>query len=115
MFQTPMRPIIFYGKVLSAQGKSDAAEEALLKSLALEPSIEEPLEELLTIYQRRNQAEKITSTYQAIIRLNSQNHQAVLGLAQHYHRLGEDARALELLRGLAEKIDEDERIIPTPF
>jgi tetratricopeptide (TPR) repeat protein len=105
----------FYGKVLSAQGKSDAAEEALLKSLALEPSIEEPLEELLTIYQRRNQAEKITSTYQAIIRLNSQNHQAVLGLAQHYHRLGEDARALELLRGLAEKIDEDERIIPTLF
>lgn len=105
----------FYGKVLSAQGKSDAAEEALLKSLVLEPSIEEPLVELLAIYQRRNQTEKITSTYQAIIRLNSQNHQAVLGLAQHYHQLGEEARALELLRGLAENIDGDERIIPTLF
>ncbi len=105
----------FYGKVLAAQGKTDAAEGALLKSLEIEPGIEEPLMDLLHIYQGQNQSRKITEIYKTLLRLNPQNHQAAFGLAQHYHQNDQDALSLDILKQLGDAAQHDSKVIPTLF
>lgn len=105
----------FYGKALAAQGKLASAEKALLKSIKLESSLEEPRLELLKIYESQNQFHKIPSVYKAILENDPGNHNAAFGLAELYHKTKKDAQSLEILAGLGHRIDNDESIISTLF
>ena len=105
----------FYGKVLAAQGKDEAAETALVQSLKLDPSLEEPRNELLKIYKKKNQHSKITQTYREILELDPANHHAAFGLADHYHKIGQDQLSLQLLGQMATRMEGDATIISTLF
>ncbi|MEJ2660113.1 MAG: tetratricopeptide repeat protein [Desulfobacteraceae bacterium] len=105
----------FFGKVLSAEGKLEAAESALLRSLELEPSLEEPRAELLKIYQTQNKPAKIAKTYQSMLALDPDNHRAALGLAEHYRQMNKPALSLKLLKDLGRRVDRDGSIISAIF
>jgi tetratricopeptide (TPR) repeat protein len=105
----------FFGKVLSAEGKLEAAESALLRSLELESSLEEPRAELLKIYQTQNKPAKIAKTYQSMLALDPDNHRAALGLAEHYRQMNKPALSLKLLKDLGRRVDRDGSIISAIF
>jgi tetratricopeptide (TPR) repeat protein len=105
----------FYGKALAAQGKLDMAEKALLKSLQLEPSLEEPRFELLKIYQSQNQHQKTTHVYQSILTNNPDNIDAAFGLAEHYRKIKKPEASLEILKELGRRIDSDATVVATLF
>jgi tetratricopeptide (TPR) repeat protein len=105
----------FFGKVLSAKGKLEAAESALLKSLELEPSLEEPRAELLKIYKTQNKPGKIVQIYQSMLELDPDNHRAALGLAEHYRQINKPALSLRLLKDLGRRVGDDGAIIPAVF
>lgn len=105
----------YYGKVLAAQGKLEMAEKALAKSLDLEPSLVEPRFELLKIYQATNNQQKITQTYQSILALDPNNHEALLGLAEHFYKLDQRSASLEILHKLGRRIDRDPTILSALF
>ncbi len=105
----------FYGKVLAAQGKEEEAETALLKSLQLEPSLEEPRLELLKIYQSQDRPAKITETYEAMLLHDPENVKAGFGLAEHLHKIHRDRASLEILARLAQRLDTDATVIATLF
>jgi tetratricopeptide (TPR) repeat protein len=105
----------FYGKVLVAQGEDVRAEKAFLKSLALEPSLEEPRFELLKIYEKEKKPEKVVQVYRDIIENNPKNFQAALGLAQHYHQSGKPADAGTILAELGRKAGLDGDVTKTVF
>jgi tetratricopeptide (TPR) repeat protein len=90
----------FYGKALATAGELDRAEQALLKSLELEPSLTEPRLELLDIYKIQKRPEKITEIYQTMLSADPTDIEALLGLAEHYRHLGHPDRAKALLRRL---------------
>lgn len=92
----------FYGKALQAAGELDLAEQALLKSLELEPSLTEPRIELLNIYKSRNQTDKITSIYQSMLDDDPDDELAILGLAEHYRKIDRPAQAENLLMRLGQ-------------
>lgn len=87
----------FYGKALQAAGELDLAEQALLKSLDLEPSLTEPRMELLNIYKTRNQTGKITSIYKSMLDDDPTDENAILGLAEHYRTIDRPTQAEKLL------------------
>jgi tetratricopeptide (TPR) repeat protein len=87
----------FHGKALQAAGKLELAEQALLKSLDLEPSLREPRKELLGIYKIRNQPEKIIGIYESMLEDDPTDENAILGLAEHYRALDRPEKAEQLL------------------
>ncbi len=105
----------FYGKVLAAKGKLEAAEAALLKSLELESSLEEPRAELLKIYKARNQSSKITEIYLSMLENNPGNHKAAFGLADHYRQIDQIPRSLKILTELGRGVKDDSTIISSLF
>lgn len=105
----------FYGKALAAQGKLASAEKALLKSIKLEWSLEEPRLELLKIYESQNQLHKIPTVYKAILDNDPGNFNAAFGLAEHYRKSKKNTQSLEILADLGHRIEHDERIISTLF
>ena len=105
----------FFGKVLSAEGKLEAAESALLKSLELEPSLEEPREELLKIYRTQNKPAKIAKIYQSMLLVDPDDHKAALGLAEHYRQTNNAALSLKLLKDLGRRVGNDGSIITALF
>ena len=105
----------FYGKVLAAQGKLNMAEKALLKSLHLEPSLEEPRFELLKIYQSQNQHQKTTRIYQSILQNNPDNLNAAFGLAEHYRKIELTSESLAILAELGHRVENEATITATLF
>jgi predicted Zn-dependent protease len=105
----------FYGKALAAQGKLASAEKALLKSIKLESSLEEPRLELLKIYESQNQLHKIPNLYKAILENDPGNFNAAFGLAEYYHKTKKDNQSLEILAELGHRIENDEGIISALF
>ena len=105
----------FYGKVLSAEGKFDSAETALLKSLELEPSLDEPRLELLKIYKLHHQTAKIVQTYKAILQYDPQNYKAAFELAEQYRLMDQKPPSLKLLHTLGRQVRTDGAIISTLF
>ena len=105
----------FYGKVLAAEGKFDSAETALLKSLELEPSLDEPRLELLKIYQLHHQTGKIVQTYKSILKYDPQNYKAAFGLAEQYRSMDRKSPSLKLLDALGRQVRTDRAIIATLF
>ena len=97
----------FYGKVLSAKGKLVPAEAALLKSLELEPSLEEPRTELLKIYKAQNKTSKVTKIYQSMLEFDPSNYKAAFGLADHYRQLNQIPQSLKVLNDLARRVPDD--------
>jgi predicted Zn-dependent protease len=105
----------FYGKALAAQGKLASAEKALLRSIKLESSLEEPRLELLKIYESQNQLHKIPKVYKAILDNDPDNYNAAFGLAEHYHKTNKYSQSQEILARLGRRIGNDEGIISTLF
>ncbi len=105
----------FYGKVLSAKGRLEAAESALLKSLALEPALEEPRDELLKIYRAQNKPAKITKTYQSLLAVDPGNYAAAFGLAEHYRQINKVDLSLKLLKELGQRAENDGSVISVLF
>ena len=105
----------FYGKVLAAQGKLTMAEKALLKSLHLEPSLEEPRFELLKIYQSQNHHQKTTRIFQSILQNNPDNLDAKFGLAEHYRKIEMTNASSAILSELGGRIEKDATIMATLF
>ncbi len=105
----------FYGKALVALGELARAEKALLKSLALEPNLDEPHAELLKIYKIRNQQAKISQTYKIQLQNDPNNHTAALGLAEQLEQQGEGRTARKLLLQLGRKAQDDNRVISAVF
>jgi tetratricopeptide (TPR) repeat protein len=105
----------FYGKALAAQGKAAMAEKALLRSIKLEPSLEEARHELLKIYRSQNEHQKIVQVYQSLLEIDPGNHQAAFGLAEEYQKTNRIAESLDILRDLGRRVDDDATIIPTLF
>jgi tetratricopeptide (TPR) repeat protein len=105
----------FYGKVLSVKGKLAQAEGALLKSLDLEPSLEEPRTELLKIYKTQNRTDKIIETYQAILQYDPANHKAAFGLAEIYRQTDQNSLSLKILKALGRQVADDDSIISVFF
>lgn len=105
----------FYGKALQAAGKLDLAEQALLKSLDLEPSLTEPRMELLNIYKTRNQADKITGIYESMLDDDPTDEDALLGLAEHYRKIDRPAQAEKLLMRLGRLCMSKKSIVPKVF
>lgn len=105
----------FHGKVLIAQGEETLAEQAFLKSLALEPSLEEPRLELLKIYEKQKEPEKITRVYEDIIENNPENYSAALGLARHFDQSGHPENAQNILSELGHQSARDSDVIKTVF
>jgi tetratricopeptide (TPR) repeat protein len=105
----------FYGKVLVAKGALVQAEKELLESLVLEPTLEESRAELLKIYKIQNKSAKITQLYGDLLENNPDNHMATLGLAEHYHQLGNEGPAKQLLFDLGRKAAGDNQIVAAVF
>ena len=105
----------FNGKVLLGQGKQDLAEAAFLRALEIDPTLQEPRNELLKIYQNQNRKEKITQTYRAILEYNPDNYKAVLGLSLHYRSMGRQAQAKALLKDLGRRSESDGSIISAVY
>ncbi len=105
----------FYGKALAAQGKADQAEASLLKSLELEPSLEETRLELLNIYKLQNKPDKITQVYKAILQYTPDNHNATLGLAEHYRQIHQKELSRQLLTELGQHTFSDASIITAVY
>ena len=105
----------FYGKVLAARGKLESAETALLKSLELEPSLEEPRQELLRIYKTQNQNAKITQVYKSILAYDPENYKAAFGLADHYRELDQKSLSLQILNELGQRVTTDSNIVTSLF
>lgn len=105
----------FHGKVLAAKGKLEAAEAALLKSLDLDPTLEEPRAELLKIYKAQNQPSKITRIYLSMLENNPDDHKAAFGLAEHYRQINQIPLALKILKRLGGAVEQDSAIISALF
>lgn len=105
----------FFGKVLSAKGKLEAAESALLKSLKLEPSLEEPRAELLKIYRTQNKPAKIVKTYQSMLEIDPYDCKAALGLAEHYRQVNKTTLSRKLLKKLGHRVGSDGSVISALF
>lgn len=105
----------FYGKALATAGELDRAEQALLKSLELEPSLTEPRLELLDIYKIQNRPKKITEIYQVMLNADPTDIDALLGLAEHYHQLKHPGRAKALLRRLGKLSSSQSGVITKVF
>jgi tetratricopeptide (TPR) repeat protein len=105
----------FYGKALQAAGQLDQAEQALLKSLVLEPSLKEPRKELLSIYKIQNQTDKIIGIYESMLEDDPADTDAILGLAEQYRALGRPVRADNLLARLGRLCMSDKRVVPNVF
>jgi tetratricopeptide (TPR) repeat protein len=101
--------------VLAAEGKLESAESALLRSLDLEPSLEEPRAELLKIYQAQNKPSKITQVYQSMLAIDPSNYNAVFGLAEHYRQINKVSLSLKLLNELGRHVKGNDAIISALF
>ncbi|RJQ77347.1 MAG: tetratricopeptide repeat protein [Desulfobacteraceae bacterium] len=105
----------FWGKVSVAQGKNEAAEAAFMRSLELEPSLEEPRLELIKIYQSQKRDPRIIEMYQAILTFNPENAAAALELAVHYRQTGKPEQGLALLTELGQRSQEEDGILSYVF
>lgn len=105
----------YYGRVLAAQGKLTLAENYLLKSLQLEPSLEEPRFELLKIYQSQNQHQKTIQIYQSILENNPKDLDAAFGLAEHYRKMEMPEQSLKILAALGHRVETEAMITATLF
>lgn len=104
----------FMGKIHQERGEDDKAEQAFLRALAIEPALEGARFELIDIYQKRPDKaatqRKIITLYQAILDEDPENVHATCGLAWYYHRIGEEKKAVTLLRALAETTSENDLV-----
>jgi tetratricopeptide (TPR) repeat protein len=105
----------FHGKALQAAGKLDLAEQALLKSLDLEPSLKEPRKELLSIYKIRNQSGKIIDIYESMLEDDPTDEDAILGLAELYRTMDRPAEADNLLVQLGRLCMSKKSVVPKVF
>ena len=101
----------FHGKALLAQGELGPAEEAFKRSLALEPSLEEPYQELIRIYQVQNRPDQMIRTYRTLLAYYPDNTSAALELAIFYHQNGEPESGRQLLYDLGHRIESDPAIL----
>lgn len=105
----------FHGKALSAEGDLAGAEKALLTSLVLEPALKEPRTELLKIYKKQNQTDKITSIYNELRQLEPKNPVPALGLAEHYRKHDDEPGARKILSEMGAQVQDNKDIIPAVF
>jgi tetratricopeptide (TPR) repeat protein len=101
----------FYGKALAAQEKFDPAEDAFKRSLALEPSLEEPHHELVKIYQSQNRIEQALQVYRKLLFYHPDNNKAALELAILYHQADQEEPGLRLLFELGRLSEDDSTIL----
>jgi tetratricopeptide (TPR) repeat protein len=101
----------YLGKVLITQGKWVAAENAMLQSLKLEPSLEEPRQELIKIYQVQKRPADVSRLYREILEQNPNDFGAALELALHYRQIERPAEANRLLHNLGRLSRDEEEII----
>ena len=105
----------FYGKALLAAGELNQAEQALRKSLELEPSLTEPRLELLNIYKAQGESDKLIGMYQYMISDDPDNVDAILGLAEHHRETGNTVEAEKLLARLGKLSLDQQSIISKVF
>ncbi|MDM8554521.1 tetratricopeptide repeat protein [Desulfococcaceae bacterium HSG7] len=90
----------FLGRTLAQQRKTKAAIAAFKKTLKLEPGLEEPLWELIKLYQSQGSAKKVEKTYLKILKSDAQNIGAAMGLGYFYYKnkkFKQSGRILKLL------------------
>lgn len=95
----------FQGKALLAQGELDAAAQAFKRSLALEPSLEEPYLELIHIYKIQGDADQVVHTYQTLLAYHPDNSGALLDLAAFHHGEGASEQGRRLLLELGRQVE----------
>jgi tetratricopeptide (TPR) repeat protein len=91
------------------------AEKAFLKSLELEPSLEEPRNELIKMYEIQNRNSEVARVYREMLIYNPDNHKSTLDLALHYRQMGQNDEALQLLSELSMRSADDGSVISAVF
>jgi tetratricopeptide (TPR) repeat protein len=93
----------FIGKIYLEKKQFDLAEDAFNKTLEIEPDLLEPRFELLEIYKKRANNDKILQTYQEILALHSENISASIGLGYYYYSIGKKSKASEIFSDLGNR------------
>jgi len=101
----------FIGKIYAEQGKIVDAEEEFLKALDLEPDLEEARFELIELYKSLGEEKKTIKTYKEILKRNSNNIRAALGLGLFYYKNGMIKDSDKLFKDLAAKSLSDSAVI----
>jgi len=101
----------FIGKIYAEQGKIVDAEKEFLKALDLEPDIEEARFELIKLYKSLGKEQKVINIYKEILRRNSNNIRAALGIGLLYYKNGMIKDSDKLFKDLAAKSSSDPEVI----
>jgi len=102
----------YIGEIFGVRAEYDKAEEAFLKTLELEPSLDEARLELVKIYRLTKQDEKVITMYEQILGRNPENIISAIELGLLYYK--KDAvKAMVLFKDLGERSIDDTNIIGT--
>jgi tetratricopeptide (TPR) repeat protein len=98
----------FYLGRIQAEKKMDSqAEASFLRALKIKPDLEEPRFELIALYRRTGQKDKIAPQYEALLKQHPESVRATAGYGLFLHRNGSGARAATLFKNLGRQSQED--------
>ncbi len=101
----------FIGKIHAEQGKIVDAEKEFLKALDLEPDIEEARFELIELYKSLGKEQKVINIYKEILRRNSKDIRAALGLGLLHYKNEMIKDSDKLFNDLAARSSSDPEVI----
>ncbi len=101
----------FIGKIYAEQGKIVDAEKEFLKALDLETDLEEAKFELIELYKNLGEEQKAINIYKEILRKNSNNIRAALGLGLLYYKNGMIKDSDKLFKDLAARSSSEPEVI----
>ena len=105
----------FSGKVWLIQGKTSEAEGAFLRSLKLEPSLEESRLELIRIYKSQKLVHQIAEMYESILEYHPDNVEAAIELAVIYRQSGKSEMSAPLLAEVGRHSEHDNGVLSYVF
>ena len=105
----------FMGRVHVKKGNVVEGEKSFLKSIDLEPELDEARYELIEMYKSSGKAEKAIAMYKGILEKNPASIRSAMELGYFFHEMGNDSEAKRIFMELGHKSSSDEEIVRQVF
>jgi tetratricopeptide (TPR) repeat protein len=103
----------FLGKLYARKGDLPSAEAEFRRTIDLDPSLEEPWIQLMSIYEKSSRLADLTRTGERFLARNPRNIRARLILADIHQKTGRQDNAREIYLDLAKESAENPEIVKT--
>ncbi len=108
----------YLGQVYMNEKKYELAQKQFLKTIDLEPDLVEPRFQLIKIYEdskKLSDRKKILAVYTDILKIEPENHRALLGTALHYYKTNRKKEAAKRFNELGQDIESNSRLVMVAF